>query len=85
MLRAIAATDGARRVPSGPHPRGFPNWDGEDRVWRNDEGETAASRKERRALADREWYERKRRERLIAQQAALAAAESASAEDESAG
>ena len=48
------------RRPSGRAPRGFPNWDATDGVWRNDKGETALDKKERHALAMRELRQRKK-------------------------
>ena len=49
-----AAASGALRPPRGQRPRGFNNWDGVDGVWRNDDGETPASYRERDAHAARE-------------------------------
>ena len=43
------ATASARSAVGRPGraPRGFPNWDKEDAVWRNDDGDVAPSREER--------------------------------------
>ena len=51
---AAAQADGLRMPPGGSSPAGFANWDGAAGVWRNDEGETPESKKERKARAERE-------------------------------
>ena len=51
----------ARKRP----PRGYNNWDGEAGVWRNDEGDTPMSKKERQAQAARERRQRKRRSSVL--------------------
>merc|ERR1739848_140808 len=66
--RSRAAANALLR-PSGPAPRGFSNWDADDGVWRNDEGETVQSKKERQAQAAREYRERKKARRLAQSEA----------------
>ena len=58
------ATTRAKRVPRGRAPRGFANWDAADSVWRNDEGDTVFSKRERQARANRECRQRKKVQRL---------------------
>ena len=60
---AVAAAGGVP-PPRGPPPRGYPNWDAIDGVYRNDNGDTPASAKERRAAEERARREREKQEKL---------------------
>ena len=82
---SVAPPPGARRPPPGPPPRGYPNWDTVAGVYRNAEGDTSLTYKERQALAARERRKRKRDEQLRAEQAARDAAASDDDDSESTG
>ena len=80
---SAAPPPGARRPPSGRPPRGYPKWDAVAGVYRNDEGDTPMTYRERQALAKRELRKRKRDEQIRAELAAQARDEAASDDDDS--
>lgn len=54
---------GANRRPSGPAPRGYPNWDAVNGVWHNNAGETIEDVEERQKRLQQGWNERHRKKR----------------------